>query len=272
MRTMNTICALATAALLGASTLASAQQAGDEVTVPLSDPGRPALIKIDVVQGGVTIKGMNRRDVLIVARSEDRNRRQRDQAQQGSLRRLTMPGGMEVTEERNEVNIETSPTRHTLLEIQVPLRTNLKIDVVNGGSLIVEDVEGEMELDNVNGAIHLRRVAGSVVANTVNGSLQAVLNRLEGQRPMSFTSLNGSVDVTLPSSLKANLKLRSDNGDVFTDFDMQIRQESSTTQSRRGNGRLRIEVNKSIYGVVNGGGPEIELRSFNGSVFVRKGQ
>jgi hypothetical protein len=30
-------------------------------------------------------------------------------------------------------------------------------------------------------------------------------------------------------------------------------------------------VNRSIYGTVNGGGPEIELRTFNGSVFLRKG-
>ena len=32
-----------------------------------------------------------------------------------------------------------------------------------------------------------------------------------------------------------------------------------------------IEVNKSITGTINGGGPELELRTFNGSVYVRKG-
>ena len=39
---------------------------------------------------------------------------------------------------------------------------------------------------------------------------------------MAFTSLNGIVDVTLPASVKANVKLRSDQGDVFTDFDIQL--------------------------------------------------
>jgi len=33
-----------------------------------------------------------------------------------------------------------------------------------------------------------------------------------------------------------------------------------------------VEINRAIYGNVNGGGPEIELRSFNGSIYLRKGQ
>jgi hypothetical protein len=36
-------------------------------------------------------------------------------------------------------------------------------------------------------------------------------------------------------------------------------------------GKYRLEVNRAIYGTVNGGGPEIELRTFNGSVYLRKG-
>ncbi len=257
-----------------AAAAAFAQQPGDDVVVPLSDPNRPALVKLDLVQGSVSIKGTNRRDVLIVSRSAPGSQRPPRDVGQGNLRRLTMPPGMEVSEERNEVTIDAGrPNRHIDFDIQVPARTNLKIQLVNGGGLTVEDVEGEIELENVNGPISVRQVSGSVVANTVNGPLRAVLNRIDGQKAMSFTSLNGPVDVTFPASLKANLRLRSDNGDVFTDFDMQVRQESpSTSQNRRGNGRLRIEVNKSIYGVVGGGGPEIELRSFNGNVFVRKGQ
>ncbi len=40
---------------------------------------------------------------------------------------------------------------------------------------------------------------------------------------MASTSFNGDVDVTLPASAKANLKLRTDQGEIFTDFDVQIR-------------------------------------------------
>jgi DUF4097 and DUF4098 domain-containing protein YvlB len=89
---------------------------------------------------------------------------------------------------------------------------------------------------------------------------------------MAFTSLNGNVDVTLPSSVKATFKLRSDMGDVFTDFDLQLQaQTTPVPNSRRENGQFRIEVNRSISGTANGGGAEIELRTFNGSVYLRKG-
>ena len=32
----------------------------------------------------------------------------------------------------------------------------------------------------------------------------------------------------------------------------------------------KIEVNQSVYGTINGGGPEFELRTYNGNVYVRR--
>jgi hypothetical protein len=68
--------------------------------------------------------------------------------------------------------------------------------------------------------------------------------------------------------------MRSDNGDIFTDFDVQLQQAPpGAARGTRGNsGRYRVEVNRAILGTVNGGGPEIELRSFNGTIYLRKGQ
>ena len=91
---------------------------------------------------------------------------------------------------------------------------------------------------------------------------------------MAFTSLNGTVDVTLPPTTKANLRLRSDNGDVYSDFDVQLAPSAPpmVQESRSSNGRYRISRNRSIVGAINGGGPEFELRTFNSNVYVRKGQ
>jgi hypothetical protein len=115
-------------------------------------------------------------------------------------------------------------------------------------------------------------VAGAVVAHSVNGKITATMTRVAPDRQMAFTSLNGGVDVTLPASVKANFKLRSDQGDVFTDFDMQMRPAPAAPEPRREGGRYRIEVNNAIYGSVNGGGPEYEMRTFHGNVYVRKGR
>ena len=33
---------------------------------------------------------------------------------------------------------------------------------------------------------------------------------------------------------------------------------------------FRLAVNRSIQGAVNGGGPEFELRTYNGNIYLRK--
>ena len=116
-------------------------------------------------------------------------------------------------------------------------------------------------------------MAGSVVANSVNAPVRATLTRMTAQKAMAFTSFNGAVDVTLPQAVKASFKLRSDQGDVFTDFDIDLRPATApAAEETRPRGRYRLEVNRAIYGTVGGGGPEIELRSFNGNVYLRRGQ
>ena len=256
---------------------ASAQR----VTIPFSDPARPGTVEMDIVMGNITIKGTSRRDVLVEARTgtgfmpRPPRRRTDDEPPPPGLRRLTQNGAFSVEEDKNTVSIDVGPPRHIDFTIEVPLRTNLNIETVMG-SIVVEGVEGELEVESVNGSVTLTNVGGSVVAHTVNGKLTATIARPALQQPMAFTSMNGSVDVTLPAAVKANLKLRSDQGDVYTDFDLQLRRESSNPNPDvdvRRNGRARvIDVDNAIYGSVNGGGPDFEMRTFNGNVYVRKGK
>jgi hypothetical protein len=260
-------------ALAGAASgaLLLAQNEAEQI-VPLSDPSRPGKVDIELLSGSITVRGEARKDVAIVMRQRPEKPSTTPSAPAG-LRRLQQVAGFEVSEERNEIKIEGNSFRRSgSLELRVPQRTNLELNAVNDGTITVENVEGEIEVENVNGPVVLTNVAGSVVANSVNGGVTARLTRVMADKAMAFTSLNGPVDVTLPPTIKATLKMRSDQGDVFTDFDVQLRPApaDSNTGARRG-GKYRVEVNRAIYGAVNGGGPEIELRTFNGSVFLRKG-
>ena len=241
----------------------------DRITVPFSDPARPGLLKLKLLQGSIVVKGSNRRDVSIQGGPGTDLSRTRAVEPPAGLRRLTQPAGFSVEESNNEMSLSATRFNRNLdLQIEVPARTNLDLSLMSGRTISVEDVEGELEISNLNGAIVLKNVSGSVVAHSMNGSVIAVVTRVTAQAPMSFTSMNGTVDVTLPPAIKANLKLRSDQGDVFTDFDFQITQ-GAQPEVRKGD-RFRIDVNRSIYGTVNGGGPDVELRSFNGTVILRK--
>ena len=250
------------------------QPDADRVTVPLSDASRPALIDVSLVHGSITVRGTSRKDVVVTARPDvDRPSRRSDPDATG-LRRIPQAAGYRISEEANRIRIQSdNPNRSITFEIEAPARSNLKLSTVNGGDILVEGIDGEIDVSNVNGGIALNNVAGSVNAGTTNGSVRASLTRVTAAREMSFTSLNGAVDVTLPPSTKANLRMRSDHGDVYSDFDVQLAASSAPTvqETSSRNGRYRINRNRSIVGSINGGGPEFELRTFNSNVYVRKG-
>lgn len=252
---------------------ARAQQPGHQVTVPLTDPGRPANLNLQLIEGGITVRGSNRRDVQVIARA--RGQQLQNEAVSGTgLRQLAQPPAFTVTEERNGILfVLHTPQRAIDFEIEVPNRANLKLGTTATNSgIVVEGVEGELEINNPNGPITLNRVGGSIVASSVGGEVRATITSVSMQRPMAFAAFDRDVDVTFPASLKATLKLRSDEGKVLTDFDVTpLPQPTRVEDTRRQGGRLRIEVNHFVYGAVNGGGPEIELRTFTGNVYVRRG-
>src|SRR6187455_2338513 len=158
-------CVLGVIVLLASMPLAARQQAdADRVSVPLSDPSRPGMIDISLVHGSITVRGTNRKDVAVVARTEtDRPSRRYDPDATG-LRRIPQTAGYRITEEGNRIKLSSdSPNRGITFEIEAPSRTNLKLSTVNGGTILVENVEGDIEVSNVNGSVTLNGVAGSVV-------------------------------------------------------------------------------------------------------------
>ncbi len=276
-------------------------QSGDQVTVPFSDPSRPGTVRVRLISGSITVRPATGRDVIVsTTRSEREIEREREREQQRSpddqaagLRRLTQPVGLSVEEEDNTITVSLRTTSgRPNVTLQVPPATSLVLRTVNGGEVTVEGVNGRIEVNNVNGGIRLTDVGGGVIANTVNGRLVATLRQVPANTPMSFTSFNGSVDVTLPGAARANLRLRSDRGDVYTDFELAAQRppsgsgsssssssSSSQTDNQRSSSsrdrdtdrpRYRMDVDRSIYGTINGGGAEFELRTFNGNVYLRR--
>jgi len=179
-----------------------------------------------------------------------------------------------VEEENNEVNINTDSYMHPIeVTVSVPVHTSLKLRAVNDGDIVVTGVDGDLDVDDINGAVTLNNVSGSVVAHALNGHVYATLTRVDPQKAMAFSSLNGNIDVTFPADLKANVSIRSDQGDVFSDFDIQLKAASSqpVVEDGRGHGgKYRVKIDKTVHGTINGGGPEIQFRNFQGKIYIRK--
>jgi hypothetical protein len=298
--------AAAAAAWIMANAFVLAQGDGNRVTVPFSDPSRPGTVKADLFHGGIRVRPADGREVIvrtddpIVTTRDGRETPVPQRPETAGLRRLTQRSGLWIEEENNMMRVSTRRLMDGKdVELQVPARTNLILSTVNGDAIVVEGIEGAIEVTSVNGEIRLTDVSGTVVANATNGNVRVTLRQVTPEKPMSFTSFHGNVDVTLPAAVKANLKLRSDQGEVYTDFDVQIQRQRTTSTSVqvppvppvpptppapprdgpnprprpiRGGRGTRVEVDTSIAGTVNGGGPEFELRTFNGDVYLRKGR
>ncbi|TLM90155.1 DUF4097 domain-containing protein [Hymenobacter jeollabukensis] len=260
-------------ALLGPAGGAQAQSkntSNEQLTVALSAPGKPGVLHVKLIGGSISVTGYNGKDVLVEAEGAAR-RPPRGPAPEG-LRRVDTGSNLDITveEKENHVYVKTPPGNRTVnLTIKVPQRFSLRVATVQDGDITVSNVDGELEINNVNGGIALTQVAGSAVANTVNGPITASFRDVTAGAPMAFSTVNGKVDLTLPAKTKASLKLKSDFGEVYSDFELVTEQKQVKT-SRNANGLYRLNVDEWTYGKLNGGGAEILLKSLQGNIYIRR--
>src|SRR6266700_2178130 len=264
---------IVSAVLLAAAPMLHAQSPDNKVTVPLTDPSRPVTVRAHLLNGGITVKGADIKEVIVEAHVRDHEGRGEGHGE--GMKRIPMTStGLNIEAENNEVRISTdSVQRTTDLVITVPVHTSLSLRSVNDGDINVTGVDGELDVNNVNGEVVLKNVSGSVVAHALNGKVLVTFNRINPQKPMAFSSMNGAIDVTFPADLKATVSLRTDNGEVFSDFDINLKANApqQTVEDDRGKGgKYRVKIDKTVRGTINGGGQEIQFKNFNGSIYLRK--
>ena len=268
---------IVSAVLVAGAPMLYAQSPDNKVTVPITDPSRPVTVRAHLLSGSITVKGADVKEVVVEARVRDHRDHEdgRDEGRSEGMKRIPMTStGLNIEAENNAVRISTdSVQRTTDLTITVPIHTSLSLHTVNDGNINVTGVDGELDVNDVNGEVTLKNISGSAVAHALNGKVLVTFNRIDPQKPMAFSSLNGAIDVTFPADLKANVSLRTDNGEVFSDFDINLKANApqQTVEDDRGKGgKYRVKIDKTVRGTINGGGQEIQFKNFNGSIYLRK--
>lgn len=248
-----------------------AQDATDRITVPFSDPSRPRTLKASLVNGSITVKGYEGKDVLIDSSGGSAPRHNRKAEAEG-LHRIGMSSGLTVEEQDNAVRVSASPSGSPHLVIQVPRQISINIRVVNGGFIEVDGVDGEVDADIVNGPLRVLNVSGAVVAHALNGEVKVTMDRMQGNKPMAFSSLNGDVDVTLPADVKAHVKMKTDHGEMYTDFDVKLEANGKAVveNGRSSGGKYKVQMDRSLTGTINGGGQDLSFTTLNGRIYIRK--
>jgi hypothetical protein len=254
-----------------AFSLGSAVLEAERLVVPLSDPSKPAKVEVSLVSGSIRVVGGAGREVVIEASAGDEGRIRSDRGRDGMKRIPNTALGLEAEEDGNRVSISAdSWSKPIELRIEVPAGSALELSTVNGGDIEVENVSGELELSNTNGEIHAKEVKGPVSANTVNGDISIVFLASTVPAPMAFSTLNGDVDVTLPATFKADVRMRSDNGEIYSDFEIAMNSAKPDIEEKREGGKYRLVVAREMTGKIDGGGPELFLKTFNGDILLRR--
>lgn len=260
-------------ALLTAAPQILLAQSAERIPVPLTDPSRPVMLKVSLLYGGITVKGADVKEVTVETRAGSGNEEHRDN-RRGGLRRLNVPStSLSIEEENNNVRVSAG-MRAVELVITVPRRTSMELRATNDGDIKVDGVEGEIDVNNLNGAVSLTNISGSVVGHALNEDLLVKFNRVSPDKPMSFSSLNGDIDLTFPADLKATFSLSAGaQGEVYTDFEAQLQTggpQPIVEDSRGKGGKYKVKLDKVVRYTVNGGGPEIKITNFNGDIIIRK--
>lgn len=252
-----------------------AQDVKRQIVVPLSQPGERGRLKIDQINGDITVEAYEGKEVIIDVMSKNFPLSKEKREAPAGMRRIASSSlGLTAKEDGNAVDVETSFWKGKMnLSIQVPRNFDLELSTVHG-EIVVTNVQGSHELSGVNGGISLNQVEGTALCNTVNGDVVATFGSVIENEPMSFVTLNGDIDVTLPASVKAMAKMKTEQGEIFSDFDMELKDykpEISRSERCR-DCEYKVSLDSWTYGAINDGGGELTFKNMNGDILIRKGQ
>lgn len=129
------------------------------------------------------------------------------------------------------------------------------IETVNG-SVTVSNFTNLTKVSAVNGNVIASNLRGTANLSTVNGEVAADFERLETGTRISLSTVNGRVNLTLPSDVNATIKADSLNGDIRNDFGLPVRKGQY--------------VGRDLYGRIGSGDVHVRLESVNGPLTVQR--
>lgn len=173
--------------------------------------------------------------------------------------------GLSVTEENNIVKI-VKATSHGELRylIKVPRKVSLQFEEVNhhGHDISISGIEGDIEVNTKSSNIYLDNISGSVVASSIGGNVTVAFASLSQQKPSAISVIGSVVDVTLPADTKADFRMKSMSGEIYTDFDLAVNNDKE--------GLHKVGGGHRIEGKANGGGVAMSIESIGSDIFIRK--
>ena len=202
--------------------------------------------------GGISVRGENRSDVLIRACVQTTGDTETEAANLAKSIRIETGSQIRATGGGEENGWAVS------YEILVPRNSNLNLTAKNGG-ISVRSVEGNIEFETQNGGVAVKDAAGDVKGRTINGGVSVELSGTAWRgNGIDVQTTNGGVHLSVPENFAANIEAGTVNGGFKSDIAaLSISQDGNETHGRK---------SKRINTTLNGGGANVRVVTTNGGI------
>ena len=186
---------------------------------------------------------------------------------EGEVVAKTSGGSLKFGRIQGPVSAKTSGGSITLEECQGTAKI-----ATSGGHIKLGRVDGEVSARTSGGSIRIEQAKGSVIAKTSGGSI--TVNEVKGT--IQASTSGGSITAHITEQPQSDCRLTTSGGSisVYLKPDIRVTLDASTSGGRV-NSELPITVQGTIrknklQGKINGGGPELYLRTSGGSIYIRE--
>lgn len=228
-----------------------------EQTYPLSAGGR---LGVSNVNGSITVEAWDRNEVQVVAiKTADTKERLKEV----EIRVNAKPDSIMIEtnydrwkQDNNGERWKNGSRLKVDYQLKVPRGAVLdEVETVNG-DVAVSNFTNVVKISAVNGKVVASKLRGTSNLSTVNGEVTADFGSLDAGSKISLSTVNGKVNLTLPSDASATVKADSLNGNIENDFGLPVRK-----------GKY---IGRDLYGKLGNGDARIKLDSVNGTLKVAR--
>lgn len=156
----------------------------------------------------------------------------------------------------------------------------------SGGGITVADAKGDLDVRTSGGGIRLQGVEGRIEARTSGGGIDADIRGVN--RGVQLRTSGGGIRVDVAKEFKARVDAHTSGGTVYCELPVNSQddrdrarefarderrprdsEENSDRDYRRDDDSYKSRDKKTVLGDINGGGPDLVLRTSGGSIRIR---
>lgn len=226
-----------------------------EQSYPLSANGR---VSVSNVNGSIEMIAWDRNEVRLEATKIADSKEALNDVE---LRIDAQANSFSVETEYKDINW-TRDQRNQRRKLEVHFKISVprtailnEIETVNG-SVIAANFTNVTKISAVNGSVNANNLRGTADLSTVNGTVTAEFDRIESGSKIELSTVNGRVNLIIPSDTNATVKADSLNGSITNAFGLPIRKGEY--------------VGRDLHGKLGTGDAQIKLDSVNGPLAINK--